>query len=250
MRKFLGVVAKSIAALLLAATLILAVFLGLLVWHFEYGLGLPDREQLLATSGGERICSAGGNRTFVPLAEIPPLLRSAILAYEDPDFYKRPSMNLLMEPVRSVLFNRTALKSTISATVARCFMPSLPISQFDWNIGRVVVMDRVERTLSKDRILEIYMNDLYFGRGAYGVTAAASAHFNKTLSELTIDQAAFIAALARTPYVSRSKDRGTERRNVVIDKMLKAGVISEAQAHSAEERPLALLDQAPDGQTR
>jgi len=250
MRKFLVVVARSIAAVLLAATLMLAVWLGWLVWHFEYGLGLPDSRQLLAASDGERICSTGGNRTFVPLAKIPPLLRRAVLAYEEPDFYERPSMNLLLEPVRSVLFNRTVLRSTISATVAYCFMPRLPVNQFDRNIGRVVLMDRVERTLSKDRILEIYLNDPYFGRGAYGVAAAASAYFNKTLSELVIDEAAFIAALARAPYLNRYPERVIERRNFVIDKMLLAGVISEAQAHSAKERPLVLQDQALDGRTK
>jgi penicillin-binding protein 1A len=132
MRKFVVIVAKSILALLSLAGVTLLMFTGWLVWHYEYGIGLPDDGKLLAASATGGICSSGGMRTFVPLAEIPPLVRSAVLAYEEPDFYERPVLNVFMEPVR-VLFNRSALRSNILGSVTRCFMSSTPIRGIDWH---------------------------------------------------------------------------------------------------------------------
>lgn len=87
------------------------------------------------------------------------------------------------------------------------------------------------------------MNGTWFGRGAYGASAAANAHFGKSLSDLTLEEAAYVAALARAPYsINRNNERGTERRNFVIDRMRKAGAISPEQAESAKQRPLLLRE--------
>jgi len=253
MRKSVVIVVKSVVALLLASSVVLAVFMGWLIWHYEYGIGLPDSEKLAAVSAAGNICSSGGKRTFVPLTEIPSLLRSAVLAYEEPDFYDRPSINSFTEPVVAALSNRSFRQSNISISVTRCLMSLSPgcCRGLDWHIGNAILMNRIERTLSRDRILEIYMNEQYFGRGAYGVAAAAAAYFGKSLTELSVDEAAFIAALPRAPVLlSRNKDRGVERRNVVIDRMLQAGAISGDQAISAKERPLVLQDQTLSDRSR
>jgi membrane carboxypeptidase/penicillin-binding protein len=244
MWKLLIITAKLAIALLSVASVGLFMFAGWLAWHYEYGIGLPDDKKLLVASAAGQICSSGGNHTFVPLAEIPPLIRSAILAYEEPDFYERPSLNLLMEPVRILLFNRSPLRSSISGSVTRCFMISTPIRGFDWHIANLIVMSRIERTFSRERIFELFLNELYFGRGAYGVAAAAAVYFGKPLRDLSIDQAAFIAALPRAPgYPSQNKDRAIERRNFVIDRMLLAGTISEPEAELAKEQSLVLQRQ-------
>jgi membrane carboxypeptidase/penicillin-binding protein len=245
MRKSVVIVVKSLVALLLASSVVLAVFMGWLIWHYEYGIGLPDNEKLAAVSAAGKICSSGGKRTFVPLTEIPSLLRSAVLAYEEPDFYDRPSINSFTEPVFR--------QSNISISVTRCLMSLSPgcCRGLDWHIGNAILMNRVARTLSRDRILEIYMNEQYFGRGAYGVAAAAAAYFGKSLTELSVDETAFIAALPRAPaLLGRNKDRGVERRNVVIDRMLQAGAVSGDQAISAKERPLVLQDQTLSDRSR
>jgi membrane peptidoglycan carboxypeptidase len=103
-RKPVVLVGRLLAGLLMLSGTILLAWSGLLVWHFEYGLGLPDEGKLAAISGTEQICSAGRSCTFVPLAEIPPLLRNAVLAEEEPDFYGRPA--ILKEYALAALFNR------------------------------------------------------------------------------------------------------------------------------------------------
>ena len=115
--------------------------------------------------------------------------------------------------------------------------------QIDWHIGGGVLFGRIERTLSKDTIFEIFLNEMWFGRGAYGASAAAEAYFGKSLSDLTLEQAAYIAALPRAPNrMSRNSERGIERRNFVIDRMRDAGMISPAQAASAQQQPLSLRE--------
>ena len=109
-------------------------------------------------------------------------------------------------------------------------------------------MGRVARALSRDRILEIYLNDTYFGRSAYGVASAAEAYFGKPLAELDIDEIALMMARARQPNPSRSFD--TTFRDFAIDRMLKSGVISEAQAVEAKSRPLLLKERSTDVQNR
>src|SRR5207253_11514027 len=94
---------------------------------------------------------------------------------------------------------------------------------------------------SKNTIFEIYMNETYLGRGAYGAGAAAVAYFGKPLAELSLDEAAFLAGLVRNPaLVRRGQEPGLQRRNVVLDRMGQAGMISTEKAASAKERPLVL----------
>ena len=109
-------------------------------------------------------------------------------------------------------------------------------------------MGRVATALSRDRILEIYLNESYFGRGAYGVGAAAKSYFGKPLDLLNIDEIAFITALARAPTLfDRRKDIAVERRNRMVERMLQSGFINEADAASAKEQPLEFREAPSDG---
>ena len=102
------------------------------------------------------------------------------------------------------------------------------------------------RALSRDRILEIFLNETYFGRGSFGVEAASMSYFGKPLGLLSTDEVACIAMLSRAPLLfDQRKDIGRERRNAVIDKMLQAGLIDDLEAASAQDRPLEFHDRLP-----
>lgn len=247
MRKSLIIVAKLVLALLSAAGVGLLMLTGWLVWHYEHGIGLPSEDRLAAMSSTGPACTTDSGRTYLPLAEVPPLLRKTVLAYEQIDFYEAWSLNPFVEFALAAAANRKPRASGIMQSVARCLMSLSPncCQGLDWHIGTIFFMQRVANSLPRDRILEIYLNESYLGRGAHGVAAAAEAYFGKPLSELNIDAVAFIASRARHPYPSRNFD--TRFRDFVIDRMLTAGLIGEAQAASGKSRPLLLEEKPPGG---
>jgi penicillin-binding protein 1A len=114
-------------------------------------------------------------------------------------------------------------------------------------IAAIYFMQRVTRSLSRDRILEIYLNESYLGRGAYGVAAGAEAYFGKALPELDVDEVAFIIMRARQPHPSRYFD--TRARDYAIERMQTAGLIDETQAAAAKSQPL-LLKETPGTQAQ
>ena len=252
MRKPLIILAKLALALLSVAGTGLLILEGWLIWHYEYGIGLPDKEKLAAVSETGPACSVSDQRTYVPLSEIPPLVRQAAIAYEEPDFYERLSVNPFIENALASLFNRPPRPAIISQSVTRCLTSLSPDCcrgpNLESQIGHLVLMGRVAKVLSRERILEIYLNETYFGRGAYGVGAAAKSYFGRPLGLLSIDEIAFITALARAPALfGRRKDIAVERRNWVVERMLQSGFINEADAASAKERPLEFREEPSDG---
>ena len=249
MRKALIIFGKSLLALLSLAGVALLWFTGWLIWHYEYGIGLPTESTLSALSPTDHVCATGARGAFVPLADIPPLIRKAVVAYEDPDFYERPAVGPLAQFALAVASDRRPTASNILSWVTRNCLTALSpecCKGIDWHIGNLVFMGRVERALSRDRILEIYLNDTYFGRNADGVAMAADAYFGKRLAQLEIHEIAFMLASARGPHPSRYFDASFRDR--VIDRMLKAEVISEAQATTAKAHPLPLNKTPTDSQ--
>jgi penicillin-binding protein 1A len=252
MRKPLIISAKLVLALLSVAGTGLLIFEGWLIWRYEYGIGLPDKGKLVAVSKTGPACSASDQRTYIALSEIPALVRQAVIASDEPDFYERLSANPFIERTLASLFNRPARPAMISQSVTRCLMSLSPDCcrgpSLDHVIGQFVLMGRVVTTLSRDRIFEIYLNESYFGRGAYGVGAAAKSYFGKPLDLLSIDEIAFIVALPKAPaFIGRRKDIAVERRNRIVERMLQSGFINEADAASAKERPLEFLEEPSDG---
>jgi membrane peptidoglycan carboxypeptidase len=237
MRKFASIL---IAVLIVSAA---AVFF-VAGWSYGYygaRVNLPPEQELAALSAANGICRPQGARDFLTLEATPPLVRSAVLAAEDPDFFERPPIN----PAYAMFDNQPRRKSfAISAAVERCLMS---LSQqcwrtrLDWHVCGFILAYRMETRLSKEFIFELYLNETRFGRGAYGAAAAASAYFAKSLSDLTTDEAAFIAALPGAPYfLARNPGGAKERRNLVIDRMLAADAIATEEAAAAKERPLLL----------
>ncbi|WP_063799863.1 transglycosylase domain-containing protein [Bradyrhizobium jicamae] len=252
MSKALIIVGKLVLALLSVAGMALLILEGWLIWHFEHGIGLPTEAKLTRISATEPVCSVNGQRVYIPLSDIPPLVAQAVLAAEDPDFYERLSINPFAELVQAVLLNQRPRASNISRSVAHCLMPTSPDCckgpSLERMVGHTFLMGRIAKVFSRERILEIYLNENYFGRGAYGVGAAASAYFGKPLALLSIDEIAFIAALPKAPgLINRRKDLAVERRNHVVERMLQSGFISAADAAAANERPLAFLEKPVDG---
>jgi membrane peptidoglycan carboxypeptidase len=250
MRKFVKVLVKTVAAFLLVATAALAVGVGRLVWHYEYEIGFPDHRKLATASAAGSICSSGSERIGVPFAAIPPVVRNAVLAAEEPDFYTRAPINPFTELAGAVLFGHRPMGSPISNAVVRCLMTLIPDccrKMIDWHIGNAVLMHRVERDLPRDLIFELYLNEIWFGRNTYGAGAAANTYFGKSLFDLSVEEAAYLATIPRAPSrVGRDIEYGIRRRNLVLDRMAVAGAISPAQAQSAKQQPLRLQeDSAP-----
>jgi len=246
MRKLVILAAKSALAVISLAGVCLLAFAGWLVWHYEYGLGLPSEDRLATVSSTGPACTTAPQRTYIPLAEIPPLLLKAIVATEQPDFYEAWSLNPFVELALALVGRRKPGPAGITQSVARCLMSLAPEpyngESLDRHVGTLILMKRVASTLSRDRILEIYLNETYLGRGSYGVGAASISYFGKPLGSLRTDEIALLAALARTPFLDRRKDRALDWRNRVIDRMLQMGAISDAEAASARARPLEFRD--------
>ncbi|MES1179712.1 MAG: transglycosylase domain-containing protein, partial [Hyphomicrobium sp.] len=110
-------------------------------------------------------------------------------------------------------------------------------------IKEAILAIRIERAYSKDKILELYLNEIYLGIGAYGVAAAGLAYFNKELKDLTIEECAYLAALPKAPnnyHPFRQKERATERRNWIIGQMAENGYITDEEAAEAKAKPLTV----------
>jgi membrane carboxypeptidase/penicillin-binding protein len=244
MRRALRIATKATLVLLLVLVLAVAAIAGRVIWYYEYEIGLPDHHRV-ANAAFAPVCS-DGNRTFVPLADIPPIVKQAVLAAENADFYARSPINPFAEFARAILFEHKPKNSGISTAVTRCLMWLSPncCHAIDWHIGNGIVMYRLERDITKDAIFEVYLNGIFVGRGSHGAAAAADVYFGKSLADLTLDEVAFIAAIPRGPSIktSRDIDRATHRRNVILDRMTQTGAIDQAQAESAKQLQLRIRE--------
>lgn len=226
---------------------------------FYYGRGLPDYEYLrdyepfvlnrLYTAEGEVLYEyAREKRIFVPLHAIPERVISAFLAAEDKNFYYHFGLDFL-GITRAVLFNTIMRNwanspggaSTITQQVAKNFLLSNERS-FSRKAREAILAIRLEYTLPKDRILELYLNQIYLGYGAYGIAAASLEYFNRDLAELTNEEAAFLAALPKAPtrLSQGNLERLKERRDWVLDRMVAIQSLNESQAKEAKDKPIVL----------
>jgi penicillin-binding protein 1A len=242
------------------------VFLGLIgtgavlagLWHF--GRGLPEYQQLadyrppvmtrVHAGDGSLITEyATEKRAFVPIRAIPKLVIKAFLAAEDKNFYSHPGVDPL-GVLRAVVTNlkrfggdrRPVGASTITQQVAKNFLLTNEVS-YERKIKEAILALRIERAFPKDRILELYLNEIYLGFGAYGAAAAALNYFNKSMDELTVGEAAFLAALPKAPnnyHPIRKPKAAKARRDWVISRMLEESFITKAQAEAAMAEPLVV----------
>ncbi len=231
---------------------------GVLFIFHNYGRGLPEYRQLAdyeppvmtrVYGGDGRLLAeyATEKRIFVPIKATPKRVIQSFLVAEDKNFYIHPGVDVL-SVIRAALTNvrnigsskRPVGASTITQQVAKNFLLTNEVS-WKRKIKEAILAFRIERALSKDRILELYLNEIYLGFGSYGVAAAALNYFDKSMDELTIDEAAFLAALPKAPnnYHPVKKPKAAKaRRDWVIGRLLVGGLITPAEAELAAARPL------------
>ena len=249
--RFLGFLfATGTIVFLLAAVAIATVV-------FYYSKDLPDTATLQKYEPPvtTRAHSADGSilaeysherRLFLPYTSIPPLVRQAFISAEDKNFFTHSGVD--PEGVaRAVMILVEGNKhvqgaSTITQQVAKNFLVGNERS-FDRKIREALISFRIENAYSKEHILELYLNEIYLGLGNYGVAAAALNYFNKSVSELTIAEAAYLAALPKAPnnyHPFQHRERALERRNYVIDRMADDGFITPEEAAKAKTEPLGV----------
>ncbi len=225
---------------------------------YKYGQGLPDYRQLATHTpdvmtrvhaGDGRLLAefAQEKRAFVPIEAMPKHVIAAFLSAEDKTFYAHSGIDFtgvaraVVTNIQNVASGRRLVgASTITQQVAKNFLLTNEVS-FDRKIKEAILAVRIERAFSKDRILELYLNEIYLGFGSYGVAAAALNYFNKSLDQLTIGEAAFLAALPKAPnnYNPLTKAAAAKgRRDWVIGRMLDDRRIDAAQARAAVSEPL------------
>jgi penicillin-binding protein 1A len=186
------------------------------------------------------------NRSLVPLRQIPKPMIDAILSIEDRRFYSHWGI----DPVRvmgalwnDILAGRPEQGgSTITQQLARNLFLTHE-KTFTRKIKEAILAVRIEQTYTKDEILEMYFNQIYFGEGAYGLDAAAKVFFGKQVHQLTLPECALLAGLPRNPRdysPRREPDRALRRRNLVLAAMLQNKTISRALYESASEAPLGV----------
>ncbi len=226
----------------------------------HYGRGLPDYKQLadyeppMVTrihAGDGRLMSeyAIERRVYVPIQAIPKRVVNSFLSAEDKNFYEHPGVDFV-SLLRAVVTNvanigqgrRLVGASTITQQVAKNFLLTNEVS-YERKIKEALLAFRIERTFSKDRILDLYLNEIYLGGGSYGVAAAALNYFNKPLDQLTIAEAAYLAALPKAPnnyHPVRKHAAAVARRNWVLRRLLEDGKITPEEAETARNSPLEI----------
>jgi len=186
-------------------------------------------------------------RIFMPVEKIPDIVKNAFLAAEDQNFYDHNGIDFTAI-ARAVVVNlknlggdrRLVGASTITQQVAKNFLLTNEV-RFERKIKEAILAMRMEKVLSKNRLLELYLNEIFLGQRAYGVAAASLIYFNKSLDELSIDEAAYLAALPKAPnnyHPVRKHDAAIARRNWVIERMAVNDFITNSQAELAQAKPL------------
>ena len=188
----------------------------------------------------------GLNRDPIALSDIPPFVVNTLLAAEDSNFYTHQGVDFIaiLSAVLDNLRGVTRGGSTITSQVAKQAFVGDEIS-IRRKIAEAVVAAELERRYSKEQILEYYINSIYWGSGAYGIQSAALEYFNKDIRDITLDEAATLVVIIRSPaYYNPRKypERVIERRNDVLDVMLKEDFIVAIQARSAKLAPLNVVE--------
>ncbi|HMD63835.1 MAG TPA: penicillin-binding protein 1A, partial [Stellaceae bacterium] len=243
-------------------------FVGITLWYF--GRDLPDYQQLAhyqppimtrVQAGDGRLLAeyATERRIFVPVQSIPKPVINAFLSAEDKNFYSHHGVDpvsILRAAITDVSRFRANRRpvgaSTITQQVAKNMLLSSEIS-IERKVKEILLATRIEAALPKERILELYLNEIYLGAGAYGVAAAALTYFDKPLDELTLGEAAFLAGLPKAPNrysPARFPQAAKARRDWVLDRMVEDGTATQEAATQAEILPLELHHRQETEQVR
>lgn len=249
----------------IGAVLFLAVAAGL-AWYISDLSGQVPSYEVLAdyqppvmsrvhASDGQLLGEyARERRLYLPIDAIPDRLKAAFISAEDRNFYSHSGLDYYgiaraaIDNVQSYLTGGGVAggASTITQQVAKNFLLTAE-QTWDRKVMEAILALRIEQAFTKDQILELYMNENNLGMGAYGVAAAALVYFDKSVQELTIAEAAYLAALLKGPnnyHPFRNTDAAIERRNWVIDRMVENGYVTAEEGAAAQAEPLGVVPQS------
>src|SRR6195952_1476738 len=216
----------------------------------------PVTTRIHAGNGALMAEYARERRLFMPIQAIPDRVKAAFLSAEDKNFYNHPGVDLT-GLARAVVVNaqnfgsgrRPVGASTITQQVAKNFLLSSD-QTIDRKIKEAILSFRIEQAYSKDKILELYLNEIYFGLNAYGIAGAPLTYFDKPVTDLTIAETAYMASLPKGPAnynPFRHADAAIARRNWVVDRMVENGYVSQADGEDAKKQPLGVTGRRSGG---
>ena len=238
-----------------------------LLWHFSKDL--PDYSQLqdyeppvmtrVHAADGSLVAEyARERRLYIPIQAVPKMVINAFLAAEDKNFYEHGGLDFTGIARAAVIYlqnygssRRPQGASTITQQVAKNFLLTNELS-VSRKLKEALLALKIERTYSKDKILELYLNEIYLGLGAYGIAAASLVYFDKAVNELMVPEAAYLAALPKAPnnyHPFRQRERAIERRNWVLDRMAESGFVKTADAEKAKRSPLGVTSKSTSTHT-
>jgi penicillin-binding protein 1A len=242
------------AFLVLGIAAVVAVYLG------SVAKDLPDYEVLNsyappvttrfhAGNGALMAEYARERRLYLPIQAIPDRVKAAFISAEDKNFYQHPGVDITGLG-RAIFVNlqnfgsgrRPVGASTITQQVAKNFLLTAD-QTIDRKVKEAILSFRIEQAYSKDRILELYLNEIFFGLNSYGIAGAALTYFDKSVTELTVAETAYLAALPKGPanyHPFRKAEAALERRNWVIDRMVENGYVTHSDGEDAKKQPLGV----------
>jgi penicillin-binding protein 1A len=252
--RFVGSFFGAIFTALTLGALFAALSVGAVFWM--YGRDLPSHESLAqytpptisrVYSGEGRIIDefADERRLFTPIEDIPDLVKEAFISAEDKNFYSHNGYDVtsIAAAARDAIVSRGQNMrgaSTITQQVMKNFLLGGERTG-ERKVKEIILASRIEETLDKEKILELYLNEIFLGQNSYGVAAAAQTYFNKPLADLAPHEAAMLAAMPQAPskyHPVTAKARVTERRNYVLREMWQNGYLDEATYLREKEMPL------------
>ena len=252
---------RAVVGLCFGAIVLTSVLGTAVVWvaYQRFSENLPSLERVQqyqppvmsrVYAGDARLLSelATERRIFVPVAAIPPIVRQAFISAEDQNFVHHHGVDPFAI-ARAAFFDVTHMgqgrrpigASTITQQVAKTMLLDNEVS-LARKVREAILAVRIEETLPKDRILELYLNEIYLGLGSYGVAAAGQTYFNKALDQLSVAEAAFLAALPKAPNnynPFKFPEAAKARRDWVIDRMAEDRAITADEAAVAKASPIA-----------
>lgn len=218
----------------------------------------PVMTRVHAADGSLMAEYATQRRMFLPIQAIPDRVKQAFVAAEDKNFYTHIGVDpegIARAAVRFIQNygsgRRPEGASTITQQVAKNFLLSDLVSEererrsaaYERKVKEAVLSLRIEQAYTKDEILELYLNEIYFGFGAYGVAAASLIYFDKSVHELSLEEIAYMAALPKGPsnyHPYRKTEAAIARRNCVIDRMIADGYVSAQDGEEAKQKPIVV----------
>ncbi|MEK9181147.1 MAG: penicillin-binding protein [Patescibacteria group bacterium] len=248
--------AKKLLKFGVAAALVAMLFGTAFFIYFSRDLPSPDKLNARIVTQSTKIYDRNGQqlydifgevkRTLVPFEEIPQHVKDATVAIEDKDFYKHSGIDFTRILSTAIIDTLTLSKKQGASTITQQFIRNALLTRekrWSRKIKEIVLAVQIERKYSKDQILSLYLNEIPYGSNAYGVQAAAQSYFNKNAKDLTLAEAAYVAALPQSPTTlspyGPHRDRLDDRKNLTLRLMRDQGYINEEEMKAAQAEKVA-----------